>query len=136
MKWEGEKAEAIKQETTMLRCRLDTLTNECGALKQKLAQAIERTSGFVPTSELEAGKDEDAAEVAALEAELADVENAIDVANHDNKTYLLMIERIRKEAYGWTPTATLPWRTRSGCPVAIAAPFLADLDAKPEEFHL
>ena len=45
------------------------------------------------------------------------------------------LEKVRKEAYGWTPTATLPWRSRGGQPVAIAAPFLADLDAKEEEFH-
>ena len=45
------------------------------------------------------------------------------------------LERVRVEAGGWTPTATLPWRTRSGQPVAVAAPFLADLDAKPEDFH-
>ena len=42
---------------------------------------------------------------------------------------------VRIAAAGWTPTATLPWRTRAGQPVAVAAPFLADLDAKPEDFH-
>jgi len=45
------------------------------------------------------------------------------------------LERVRREAHGWSPTAMLPRRTRGGMPVTVAAPFLADLDAKPPEFH-
>ena len=94
----NEKADAIVQETTQLRIRHDSLKAECDAVRQKLEMLIERTNGFVPTSDLDAGKDEDAAEVAGLEDELADIEHAIEVAAHDRKTYELMIERIRLEA--------------------------------------
>lgn len=44
-------------------------------------------------------------------------------------------EKVRAEAAGWAPTANLPWRTAAGQPVSVAAAFLADLDAKPEDFH-
>ena len=80
-----------------MRKRHDDLVAECSALRQKLHQMVERTGGFTQTSELSAGADEDAAEVAQLETELADVEAEIDLANHDRRTYGLMIERIRGE---------------------------------------
>ena len=89
--------DTILQETTQLRRRHDDLTAECAAVRQKLALLVERRDGFVPTSHLDANKDEDAAEVAGLEDELAEVEHATDVANHERKTYELMIERIRSE---------------------------------------
>jgi regulator of replication initiation timing len=88
----------VLNETVSLKKRYDDLSAECSALRQKLAQLVERTNGFIPTTELEADKDDDAAEIAALEAELAEVEAATDVANHEHKTYHLMIERIRGEA--------------------------------------
>ncbi|KAL3903092.1 MAG: hypothetical protein SGPRY_011814, partial [Prymnesium sp.] len=45
------------------------------------------------------------------------------------------LERVRQQARGWSPSATLPFTTRAGQPVAVAAPFLADLHAKPADFH-
>ena len=89
--------DTILQETTQLRRRHDDLTAECAAVRQKPALLVVRRDGFVPTSHLDANKDEDAAEVAGLEDELAEVEHATDVANHERKTYELMIERIRSE---------------------------------------
>ena len=90
--------EAVKADTVVFKKRYDDLTAEAQALRQKLAQLVERTNGFIPTSELEADKDDDAAEIAALEAEVTDLEGQTDVANHENMTYHLMIERIRSEA--------------------------------------
>ena len=52
-----------------LRKRQGELTAECGALRTKLSQMVERTTGFTPTVELSADADDDAAEVAALEEE-------------------------------------------------------------------
>ena len=88
---------ALNAEATKLRKRHDEITAECITLRQKLHQMVERTSGFTKSADLSAGANEDAAEVAELEAELADVEAEIDVANHDHSTYGLMIERIRSE---------------------------------------
>jgi chromosome segregation ATPase len=90
-------AEAVIGETMVLRKRYNDLTNECRDAKARLAQMVERINGFIPTSALEADKDDDAAEIATLEEEVQDVESAIDVANHEHKTYELMIERIRSE---------------------------------------
>ena len=90
--------EHILNETVTLKKRYDDLSAECSALRAKLAQLVERTNGFIPTRELEADKDDDAAEIAGLEKELAEVEAATEIANHENKTYHLMIERIRGEA--------------------------------------
>ena len=90
--------DALTQETAMLRRRHDDLTSECQQCRQRLANLVERTNSFIPTSELDAGKDEDAAEIAGLEDELDEVEYAIAVANHERQTYGLMIERIAAEA--------------------------------------
>jgi hypothetical protein len=35
----------------------------------------------------------------------------------------------------WRTTGTLPFATASGQPVQVAAPFLVNLDARPEQFH-
>ena len=90
-------ADSVLMEITQLRQRKDNLTAECAAVKQKLHQMSERTNGFTPTSQLDASNDEDAAEIAALEEEVADIETQTDMANTDCKTYELMIERIRGE---------------------------------------
>lgn len=82
---------------TKLRSRHDDLTSECNAIRNKLAQLAERIKGFTPTSELDANRDEDAAEIAQLESDLANVEAETDVANHDRRTYGLMIERLRHQ---------------------------------------
>ena len=50
-----------------LRRRHDDLNNECAAVRTKLANLVERTSGFVPTRELAAGADEEATEIARIE---------------------------------------------------------------------
>ena len=89
--------EGVLTETSQLRRRHDDLTAECNAVRTKLAALVDRTNGFVPTTSLDADKDEDAAEVAALEAELAEVEGSIDVAKHDRRTYELMIDRLLSE---------------------------------------
>ena len=78
--------EAVLQETVILKKRYDDLSSECIKLRQKLAHLVERTNGFIPTTELEADKDDDAAEIAGLEAELSEVESSTEVANHERKT--------------------------------------------------
>ena len=90
-------AAAIIQETTMLKRRYDDITSECQATRKKLELALERSNGFISTSDLDVDKDDLAKEVAALENEMEEVEYGIEVANHEKKTYELMIERIRAE---------------------------------------
>ena len=84
-----------------LRKRHDDLTAECQVARMKLHQLKERTNGFTPTADLDANKDEDAAEIAVLEAELADVLAQTDVANHDARTYALMIDRLHEDEKTW-----------------------------------
>ena len=62
---------ALNAEATKLRKRHDEITAECITLRQKLHQMVERTSGFTKSADLSAGANEDAAEVAELEAEHA-----------------------------------------------------------------
>lgn len=95
---EALSVDAVVSNIAQLRRRHDDLNNECTAVRAKLTALIERTSGFVPTRELEASRDDDAADLAALEAELEEVEAATEVANHDHATYKLMIKRLHDEA--------------------------------------
>ena len=75
-------ADAIIQETTMLKRRYDDITSECQATRKKLELALERSNGFISTSDLDVDKDDLAKEVAALENEMEEVEYGIEVANH------------------------------------------------------
>ena len=72
---------SVMGDITKLRSRHDDLTSECTTIRNKLAQLAERIKGFTPTSELDADRDDDAAEIAQLEADLAEVEAETDVAN-------------------------------------------------------
>ena len=67
-------AAALTRETMLARLKYDLVNNEVKALRTKQARLRSRLDGFTSQEDLGAEKDEDAAKVAALEAEQREVE--------------------------------------------------------------
>ena len=96
-------AAALTRETMLARLKYDLVNNEVKALRTKQARARSRLDGFTSQEDLGAEKDEDAAKVAALEAEQREVERQSRECYFQRKTYEQIITRLKEEATTYTP---------------------------------
>ena len=96
-------AAALTRETMLARLKYDLVNNEVKALRTKQARLRSRLDGFTSQEDLGAEKDEDAAKVAALEAEQREVERQSRECYFQRKTYEQIITRLKEEATTYTP---------------------------------
>ena len=96
-------AAALTRETMLARLKYDLVNNEVKALRTKQARLRSRLDGFTSQEDLGAEKDEDAAKVAALEAEQREVERKSRECYFQRKTYEQIITRLKEEATTYTP---------------------------------
>eukprot|EP00967_Tisochrysis_lutea_P134435 scaffold237477_cov31-Tisochrysis_lutea.AAC.1 len=84
----GGQTEADPHQELMQLCkRTDAVVNECNKAKEKLEQMRRRTSGFVHAEDLDASRDGQAAIIAGMEEELADVMQQIRESFIQRKNY-------------------------------------------------
>ena len=81
-----------------MRLRYDLANNECKQIQNRRSQIRERATGFVNTEDLSADADEDAAEIAQLEADIELTGVQYYEAWETRKTYEQVIKRLKYEA--------------------------------------
>ena len=88
---------ALSKEIMELRLRYDAVNTECKQVLAKMAALRDRSTSFVNSEELSANADDDAAEIAELEAELNRTAVRAYEAWETRKTYEQVIKRLKDE---------------------------------------
>jgi hypothetical protein len=88
----------LTKEIMEVRLRYDLANNECKQIQNRRSQIRERATGFVNTEDLSADADEDAAEIAQLEADIELTGVQYYEAWETRKTYEQVIKRLKYEA--------------------------------------